>query len=396
MAKLLANLSMCFCRFDKIRGLTGIDIDNAKIADIFSKLRLEVSKVDADSCVVVPPTWRPDLECEADLSEEVARVCGLAQIPVIPVRGTMVASIQEDTRMADSELRDELIGLGLFECMNYSMVSIESALSDKRFVEADLIGITNPLSLELKWMRPSLWGEMLQSVERNISRRNLNLALFEQGRVFCKNPQLFAEERHEICMMLTGTGSNNTAYDFYDLKGLLESLLQKRRISNFRFTAAEDARFEVGECAMLQIEGKIAGYFGKLAKSYTSSWRTTNAVYGATLEVDVVLSAKGRSIYVEPIPMFPATSRDVAFVAPSELTHAEIVRFITSLKLANCESVELFDIFADEKILGAGRKSMAYRVTFRNAERTLKDDEVNAAFEQLRKKLADKLAVELR
>ncbi len=391
------------CRFDKIRKLIGIDIDNAGIMAIFSKLHLEVSDVKIDSCIVTAPTFRPDLEREADLAEEVARIRGLDAIPVIPVRGTVVSGMLDDARWRDSQLRDELIALGLFECMNYSMVSVESALSDTRFTEADLICITNPLSLELKWMRPSLWGEMLQTVERNISRRNLNLALFEQSRVFCKNPALYPEERHEICIMLTGSRNPEyygapaaEMYDFYDLKGVIETLLEQRKVVNYAFQAAEDGRFENGCCAELKIDGKVAGTFGKLAKKYTAQWRTTAPVFGATLEVAAILNAKTKSIHVDAVPVFPATSRDVAFVAAEDLNHADIVRFIKGLRLPNFETVELFDIFADEKVLGAGRKSMAYRVTFRNNERTLKDEEVNSAFDALRKKLAEKLQVELR
>lgn len=388
------------CNFDHIRKAIGGYVANEEMVDIFHRLQMTTEDMSSEGCTVIPPSFRPDILCEADLVEEVARIRGLDAIPVIPVNAKIVNSISDDARILDSELRDQVIGLGLFECMNYSMVSVKSALSDTRFKEADLVKILNPMSLELAWMRPSLWGEMLASVERNISRRNLDLALFEQGRVFCANGELYPEERQELCIMLTGRrGSelyDSGNYDFYDLKGMIENLLNKRKVLNYEFVAADDGRFERGRCAALLVDGKVIGHLGEVASSVTASWRTSAPLFGATIEVAGLMAAKTAGMAVESVSLYPATNRDVAFIAPDELTHADIVKFIEKLKLPNFEAVRLFDVFADEKVLGAGKKSMAYRVVFRNRERTLKDEEVNAAFEKMRKRLAADLNVVLR
>ncbi|MDD4817694.1 MAG: phenylalanine--tRNA ligase subunit beta [Victivallaceae bacterium] len=385
------------CRFDKIRKLLGMAVTNQEITAIFRKLHLEVADETESSCVVTAPLFRMDLEREADLAEEVARIRGLDAIPLIPVNTKIVSSLKDDARLADSTLRDQWIGLGLIECMNYSTVTAESALSDTRFKESDLIRISNPISPELAWVRPSLWGEMIQVAARNIARRNLDWALFEQDRVFCGNPALFPEERQEICLMLSGAKQPELYgapdCDFYDLKGLIETLLNLRGTIDFSFEPSDDRRFVPGTAAKLLIDGREAGQLGRIP---TDGWRTPHAVFGATIEAAAILGAKTKSINAVPLPNFPATARDVAFLAPSALTHAEITAFIRGLKLANFESVELFDVFSDEKVLGAGKKSMAYRVTFRNMERTLKDEEVNQVFDKLRKQLADKLGVELR
>ncbi len=385
------------CRFEKIRKLLGMKVSNPEIIDIFRKLHLEVADETADSCVVTAPLFRMDLEREADLAEEVARIRGLDAIPLIPVNAKVVRPLKDDALLADSKLRDQWISLGLTECMNYSTVTADSALSDTRFKESDLIRISNPISPELTWVRPSLWGEMLQVAARNISRRNLDWALFEQDRVFCGNPAMFPEERQEICIMLSGAKQPELygapEYDFYDLKGLIETMLDIRGIVNFAFEPTDDRRFMRGTAAKLLIDGKEAGQFGQVP---TDGWRTPHAVFGATIEAAALLNAQTKSINVVPLPNFPATARDVAFLAAATLTNAEITGFIRGLKLANFESVELFDVFSDEKVLGAGKKSMAYRVTFRNPERTLKDEEVNPVFEKLRKQLSDKLGVELR
>ncbi len=393
------------CRFERLKKLIGIDITNEKIIDIFEKLGLSVSAIDSEKCTVVPPLYRLDLTREADLAEEVARINGLDKIPIIPVRSKTVAPIAKDAYLAYETLRDKIIGLGLYECMHYSMVSEKSALSDSRFTLNDVVNIRNPLSLELACMRPSLLGEMLETVERNVSRKNLNLKLFELGNVFCANPKIFAEERTEVCIMLSGqknpelfSDALKIQYDFYDMKGLIESLLEVCEIVNYSFEKVNDKRFAQGQSAALLLNGKIAGHFGLLAPKFTKDFRSEYPVFAAQIEVSEILKAQDRdsSLYFTPVPQYPATTRDVAFIADESLEHQTVIEFIENAKLKNFESVKLFDIFTDDKAIGTGKKSMAYTLTFRNSERTLTDKEVNNAFEKLRSRMASQLNIELR
>ncbi len=391
------------CRFDRIRALIGTAVENGRIVDIFRKLHLTVDDVTEKGCVVTAPLFRLDLEREADLAEEVARINGLDSVPAIPVTGKMCGSIRDDSYLRLQTLRDRVISLGLYECMHYSMVNINSALADRRFVKEDLIELSNPLSLELAVLRPGLLGEMLGTLERNISRRNLNLRLFEIGKVFCRAPEKFPEERYELCIALSGlrqperfSAELKQEYDFYDLKGVLESLFELANVKRYKFTPVEDARFRRGRAAEVIIEGRKAGAFGELAADLSAGWRTTHPVFVAQLDVDVILAAEHGCGYYVPFSLFPATSRDVAFLAPESLTHAEIVDFLRRAKLPDLESVQLFDVFVDDKLRQEHRKSMAYQLTFRNVERTLTDAEVNSRFEKLRARLAAELKVELR
>jgi phenylalanyl-tRNA synthetase beta chain len=391
------------CRFAKIKGLIGSDISNDEIVDIFKKLELSPSEIDDEKCVITVPSFRLDIQREADLAEEVARIHGLDKIPVIPVASKSVAEFAKDAYFRQEELMDEFIALGLVECVNYTLTDKDSSLKDTRFTESDLVQLENPISIDQGFLRPSLFSGMLQNVSHNIARQNIDLGLFELGRVFCANEKLYPEERYECCIALTGrknperfSAELDEVCDFYDLKGMLESLFENRRIKSARFSACEDGRFEKGVCAEINVDGKSIGFIGQVASKFTKGMRIKYPLYMAIIDADPILNRKTGKIYFEAIPQFPSTSRDVAFVADKSLEHQQVLDFIRKSNLKNLEKVELFDIFEDDKTLGEGKKSMAYSLTFRNPERTLTDKEVNTAHEKLRNRLASELNVELR
>ena len=394
------------CRFEKIRNLIGTTVSNERIVDILQKLHLKVENITSESCVVTAPLFRLDLTREADLAEEVARVDGLDKIPMIPVAGKVCHPDSEDAYAPLRNIRDMVIGMGFDECVHYSIVSSASALSDSRFEKSDLVELSNPLSPDSAWMRPGLLGEMLGTVGRNIAKGNRDLRLFELDKAFCKNPEKFPEERNELLILMSGkrhpeqySAEGEALYDFYDIKGVVETLLEKLGISNFRMVLPEapDKRFREGRAAVLLLEGKVAGMFGELNPKLASSWRGAAPVFFAQIEVSLLLAAAGHVVKsCRPLAQYPGTTRDIAMTVPAELTHGEVIDFIKRCKAANFESVRLFDIFVDDNLKKQSKKSMAYSLTFRNKERTLTDAEVNAAMDKVRSKLASELKVELR
>ena len=394
------------CRFARIRELIGTTVSNERIVDILKKLHLKVENISADSCVVTAPLFRLDLTREADLAEEVARIDGLDKIPMIPVAGKVCHPDSEDAYAPLRTLRDLVIGMGFDECVHYSIVGSASALCDSRFEKSDLIELSNPLSPDNGWMRPGLLGEMLGTVGRNIARGNRDLRLFELDKAFCKNPAKFPEERNELLILMTGrrhpelfSAEGEALCDFYDIKGVVETLLEKLAVTNYRFVAPEkpDDRFREGHALVLLLEGKVAGMFGELNGKHANSWRSSAPVFFAQMEVSSLLDAATHvKKSCKALAQFPATTRDIAFVAPETLAHGEVIDFIRKCKAPNFESVRLFDIFVGDDLKKQHKKSMAYSLTFRNRERTLTDTEVNAAMDKLRAKLAAELKVELR
>ena len=394
------------CRFESIRKLIGTTVSNERIVDILQKLHLKVENITSESCVVTAPLFRLDLTREADLAEEVARIDGLDKIPTIPVAGKVCHPESEDAYAPLKLVRDLVIGMGFDECVHYSIVGSASALADSRFEKSDLIELSNPLSPDNGWMRPGLLGEMLGTVGRNIARGNRNLRLFELDKAFCKNPDKFPEERNELLILMTGkrhpelfSAEGDALCDFYDIKGAVETLLEKLAVTNYRFVIPEnaDGRFRAGHALILQIEGKVAGMFGELEPKLAGSWRSSAPVFFAQIEAAALIGAAERvKKSCKPLAQFPGTARDIAFVAPAVLTHGEVIDFIRKCKAPNFEGVRLFDIFIDDDLKKQQKKSMAYSLSFRNRERTLTDNEVNAAVEKIRARLAAELKVELR
>ena len=384
--------------YNRIRGLLGLEVTDSEIEKILTSLGFGMS---APGMFTVP-SWRVyDVVGEADLAEEVARIYGLDKLPAVPIRA-ITDDFKLDGCHVIESLRNQLTGIGLGEIVCGSMIDEKSATADKMFTPEELIRPYNPISLDLGVMRPSLLPGILNTVRHNIARKNLDLALFEIGHVFCKNTEKFPEERDELSIAVTGrihperfSAERAVVADFYDLKGIIESLLTARKVKNFQFRAAEDPRFLKGHCAEVLVNKRVAGVFGEVVPALTKGMRLSTPLFVAMIQLKELLTAEERTLLYDPISQFPSTSRDVAFIAPKELEHRIVVDFIQKAHLPNLERVELFDIFEGEAV-GEGRKSMAYSLIFRSAERTLTDDEVNSAHEKLRQKLERGLGVELR
>lgn len=390
------------CRFDRVTNLLGISTSGAEITDILRRLGLDVIQEDESHCVVVPPSYRGDLEREADLAEEVMRIHGLDDVPAAPMKAIAGGSILDDDGVAVQNLRAELTGLGLNECVTYTLTNRKAAALGESLEEKDLIKLANPISKDQAYLRASLFAGMLENVERNISHKNTDLALFEIGGVFHAATDPAMEEQRQLCVALTGrrhperfSDEKNAVADFFDLKGILESLLEHRRLGEVRFAKTEDVKFANGTAAKILIGDGELGVLGQVASEFTRDTRLDHPLFIALLDVDGLISASSSAIQYQPLSQFPAVTRDVAFLAEESLEHQTVVDFIRKQKPKNLEAVELFDIFRGDSI-GNNRKSMAYSLTFRNPERTLTDKEVNKAHESLRKRLASDLQVELR
>ncbi|HPN83929.1 MAG TPA: phenylalanine--tRNA ligase subunit beta [Victivallales bacterium] len=393
------------CRYEKIISLLGMRISPEEIVSIFKRLGCSVQTAGNDKCAVVPPSYRRDILCEADLAEEVLRIHGISQLPLLPTRAVCGGIIEDDAYLAIENFRNNAVSLGLFECLNYSFFDKASALVDQRFNVNTIAPISNPLSKDSEYMRPSLLAGMLSSVNRNISRGSADLSLFEIGNVFSKADGTIKESL-EFCVVISGrkhperfSGEKSVVFDFFDIKGLVESIFEINKLGVFEFEKISDDDsaskiFSLDRLAV-KIGGGRVGIFGEAASSLVRDMRIKFPIYFGIFDLSAILALSVPKLKFKAFSQYPSTRRDIALETDIALENATIAKFIEKQKTPFLESFELFDVFSDEK-LGKGRKSVAYSFNYRSMDKTLTDDEVNKIHDQLRAKIAKDLPVQLR
>ncbi len=390
------------CRFSRVNRILGFSIPKEEITSIFTRLGLEVSEESENDCTVSIPSFRLDLTREIDLIEEVARIYGLNNIPAAYPSAKSGGVRNSDAYFPMQRIHNHLMSLGLSECKNYTLVSSSDAVADPSLAADNLVTLKNPLSQEQNTLRPSLLPSMVKSVGHNVAHGNHDLRLFEMGRVFSGRSDA-SEEHYETCIVLTGrthperfSEDKETMQDFYDLKGMVEDLMEATGITDLKISESEHPEFESGACVDISAGSVTLGFFGRLAKGFSDEIRTKNPIFSAIIDIDAMLKCQAPPAVFQALPLYPAVTRDVAFAADENLTHQTIESAIAEAGVQFVERIELVDIYRDEVTLGKNKKSMVYTLTYRSDSKTLTDEEVNQAQEEIRLRLVKKLNIELR
>lgn len=387
---------------DQINALLGLDLTPEQIASFLARRGLGIAACAADAITIRTPYWRFDLHEPVDLAEEVAQMCGLDAIPENPATARIGGSFSEDQYYPIEQVRAQLLALGLDEVMNYSMWSLDQCLAGTALAPENILRVSNPISNDTACLRPSLIPGLLQVVNHNVSRNQHDLRLFEIGRVFVQelsgrrestqigiacsgrlHPERFGDERNQLC-------------DFYSLKGILASWLENRGISGLVCQTAQHPACKPGATAAFCLGNRPIIQFGEATDALVKGFRLRAPLFLALIHLDDLLAAPTPDRVYRELPQFPGTARDISFVAPDTLHHQHILDGIASLKLPLLEKIDLTDIFADDKVLGPGRRSLTYSLTFRDSKRTLTDEEVNRLQDKVRSFLAAEFNLELR
>jgi phenylalanyl-tRNA synthetase beta chain len=308
------------------------------------------------------PTFRVDLEREVDLIEEVCRIYGVEKIPA-RMQPALAAVSEFDARWdARAQVRQVLTALGFHEATNQTLVS-----------EGDL-KLQNPLTADQQALHSSLVPGLLANLRTNVSRHQYDVKLFDIGRVFAAD----GRESLRLALAVTGrrdphaweTGARDAKLDYYDVKGGLEAL---------------------GEALGVSVDAEIK----QISPAQARKLDLRDAVYITEVELEPFLARGAHEKTFRDLPKFPAVVRDVALVVDEGVSHGDIVITIEKNRNKLLERMELFDIYRGSSI-PTGKKSMAYSLTFRAADKTLTDAEVNGAHEQLKRSLVQTLHCEIR
>ena len=396
-------------RPDRLRAHVGADISDDEQFTILRDLGCEIEGAAGDAQVtVVAPTFRPDLAREADLYEEVLRIWGMDRVESTLPGGAHAGGRTQAQDRAELVART-LRACGLNETLTYSLVPADDLERLRMPAEGrgEAVELLNPMSGEQSVMRRSIVPGLLRSLAYNESRGVSNVQLFERGVVFGaaagrKNPK----ERALVAGLLAGAFHDKSwndepaALGFFDAKGVVENLVRELAVPRVRFKAlsADEAPWlQPGRAAQVLSGGSVLGWVGEIHPLAARAFDVDGAVAAFELDERQLLScATGQRPYVD-VPAFPPVEADLAIVVDEDVSAERVCQCIESAgKKAHLESVRLFDVYRDERRVGAGKKSLAWRLVFRAPDRTLTGEEVEKAYARIVKKVTGATGGEVR
>lgn len=379
-------------RPDKINAFLGTDISVEQMVKYFDALEI---KTDLDKMTVTPPSFRPDLEGEADIAEEVARFYGYDKIPVTLLSGEATCGKKTERQQAQDKIMETLTAMGLYEIYTYTFTS--PSIFDKLNVPAEsalrtAVKISNPLGEDTSIMRTTTISSMLDILSRNYNYRNASAKLFEIGKVFIPTEEgKLPDEPFKITMGMYGGG-----VDFFDLKGICEGLFKNLNVENVKYAAVTDnPTFHPGRCAKVKAGGKTLGIIGEIHPAVSRKYGIDTPVYIAELDFENVFLNIKTDIKFKELPKFPAVTRDIAMLVDKTVPVADIEEIITKASGKLLETLTLFDVYEGEQIPD-GKKSVAYSAVYRASDRSLTGEEVQKVFDKAVKNLEHQLGAQLR
>lgn len=396
-------------RIPRFVAMMGADIPADFIEGILVRLGCAVEATDDASVLsVLPPTFRPDLEREIDLYEEVLRLWGMDRIPPTLPGGRERVGARTPEQETVRVINDTLRASGMNETMTYSFA--EPGDIERLRLPAEGLGLAvellNPLNADMSVMRQSIVPGLLRSVAYNQARGVKNIQLYEIGTVFAAaEGRKKAKERKKLAGVLAGSmrdGAWNAPavpFDFFDAKGVLENLARELALPKVRFralSADEAPQLQPGRAAEMMANGAVVGWVGEVHPLVVDAFGAEPPVVAFELDVAaLVRAARPARDYVD-VPTFPAVTVDQAFVVAEDVSHEKMVQVMTSAGGKLLESVALFDVYRDAERVGAGKKSMAYSLVYRAPDRTLTSEEVERAHGKLVSKVEKATGAEIR
>ncbi|MBN1557295.1 MAG: phenylalanine--tRNA ligase subunit beta [Lentisphaerae bacterium] len=392
------------CRYERVNRVLGVAVPGERVASILETLQIPVVARDASGCTVEAPSFRRDIEIEADLIEEVARLHGLDKIPAALPQARRAPGVSNEAVYAHQACRRSLIGLGLHEIVNYSFVGAEAPSQFDAERRAEWIVLPNPVSADYALLRAMLAPQMVDTLGRNLARQVGTAALFEMGRVFRRKPGTANGETARLCVGLLGPAGRG-ALDrrrpveaeemFLWLKGCIESLGRAQHVPDLSMRPGRTAWLDASWTVEVRSGSHRIGVLGVLAESIRRERRMAEPAAVAELDLDPFVAHAFAAPELRPIPAYPGVARDMALIVDEAVAHETIDGIIRQAAPPELTRVSLFDIFRAEGI-GRGRKSLAYTLYYRSAERTLTDEDANGYMARVKEALRKALNVEIR
>jgi phenylalanyl-tRNA synthetase beta chain len=381
----------------RVARVLGVSFSAEQISTLFSRLDFAFSR-DGETFVVTPPSYRFDIEIEADLIEEIARLHGYDNIPSVAPRATVAMLPQTEDARPLFRVRQILTDRGFQEVVNFAFV--EESWEADFAANAALIRLANPIASQMSVMRSTLIGGLVANVATNLKRKQSRVRVFETGRCFFRDPAgtpvAGFRQPWKLAGLAYGTalpeqwGSAARNVDFYDLKGEVELLLAPVQA---RYEKTSHPALHPGRSAQVTVDGLIIGYVGELHPQWLQKYELPLAP--VIFEIDLDVLKRSRLPKYAEVSRQPPAIRDLAIVVDQKLELQGLLEGIMANKPALVQDIKLFDVYTGKGV-DPGKKSLAFRIVMQDTQRTLQDVEVDTAVQQLVAYLNQSFAAQLR
>lgn len=355
---------------DKINALLGTELSEDLMREILVSLGFILNGDD-----IYVPSWRGDVEHYSDIAEEVARFYGYNKIPCTLMRGETTRGGFSEQQRFDRAIGGAVRALGYDEIITYSFIS--PTYYDKIRMPKDSplrksMKILNPLGEDTSIMRTTILPSMLEIIARNHSYRNKSARLYELGKIYLPREDGLADEPKYLSLGAYGDG-----VDFFSFKGSIETLLHELRITDVKYVACTDNdSYHPGRCAKVYAGETYLGVFGQIHPLVAANYGMDTEVYTAELSFDAMYEKRGDIPVYQPLPKFPAVTRDIAVVCDEAVTVGALEESIRRGAKGLLKDVSLFDIYRGSGV-AIGKKSVAFNLVLRADDRSLTGEEAD-------------------
>lgn len=386
----------------KINHVLGTSLTMEQVTDIFDRLAFAYTVDDDDQLTVIAPARRWDISLAADLYEEIARIYGYDNLPsTLPTMTRNRGGLTPRQRFIRAS-RHDLEGMGLTQAISYSLTTVEKAKQFQIKPLAEPMKLDFPMSSDHVATRMNIVSGLLNDIAYNVARNVDNVALYEEGRVFLPMGDERPVEQEHLAAAVTGQMVANSwnkkdqPADFFQLKGIVERYLKNMGIAGKITYVPTSDRQEMhpGRTADIMVDDQLVGFIGQVHPQTAKEYKIPET-YVFELNLELLLAAPKIENEYTPISKYPSITRDIALLVDDDVENATIVEAIKQKGGAYLKDIHLFDVYAGSH-LPAGKKSLAYTLTYQDDKGTLTEDQVNTAFDKVTAYLQDKVDAEIR
>lgn len=392
---------------EQINNHLGTNIAKDVMFNIITSVGFDVTKDENDEITVKVPSWRNDVTCMADISEEIARLHGFDKIKSTLPNGVSMQGTQSAKQTFIDKVKASLSSQGLYETISFALTNEETF--NKLNIPQDsplrkAVPIMNPLSDEYPLVRTTLLSSIFDNLARNLARKNDDVALFEVGSVFFPKALPVTELPDEVVKIAgaitgrrnaQGWNQTNDMVDFYDAKGIIEELLANLRVTRYTVEAGTHYAMHPGKTALFKKGRDVIATVGEVHPAVLSAYGITKPVYIFELDATTVMKYMAKDLKYKALPKYPATSRDLAMLVDVDVNAADIEKAMTKAAGQNLTQITLFDVYTGKQV-EEGKKSLAFSLTFQSNDKTLTDAEIDPAIEKIVAKLQKDFNANLR